>query len=702
MRRAFLAFVFAFQASAASRGCVGSVAVSSFRVIVQPAGPGAAAPVPIRQINNLPKGYRIVYQPIDLPLDLKKDGKLALVMVPKAANDQTTVLEPKAAGAQSDWDAPFATRIAVLVLAPQGLDEKRLNRLVTREQALVNALADYAEQTPNLESALDGSDEIEQQEDDDDARPPRATTPTEQAIFALVRALNPSVSAYNPLGSGRRAGAATLIGQGAEAFFENAGGIVPGGGILPEVKNWLMPDTEFRSVYAIKGDNDSMTLCTQIQPRSRNKIAYLWARRFTGASKPAVSIFKDGDVPIGMRAGVPVRLENPADWPLLNSVYDWTLAPNSGAAAPLRVAVRPNPDERSLQVDLRKFAGAPGPYTLRGKWDWETLTVGGTVNLHRFDDLSMARLTADSQDKLIAGTGPVPVTLIGADFLFVEKAWLHRAGSSRQSEVDLPQDRSGPPDQLRLVVETDGLRPGPYVLTLSRIDGATADLPVRLLPPVPKLAGAARVNIGERSQRAVLTGTDLNRIESVASDGADVMLEPAGEDSARREMTVRLHAGAKPGAKFALDARVEGMAGAVHFPGALQVVAARPKILEAKPSLASDLAVALREGEIPAGSWVSFALKVDPSPANAALTLQCAGPDRMVQALKLRTGEKQPSAELTSAGQGLWFLSLDPGAVGQSGCALTATMEVEDLGRSDPFPLGNVVRLPRIESFGMT
>ena len=43
-----------------------------------------------------------------------------------------------------------------------------------------------------------------------------------------------------------------------------------------------------------------------------------------------------------------------------------------------------------------------------------------------------------------------------------------------------------------------------------------------------------------------------------------------------------------------------------------------------------------------------------------------------------------------------------PGAVGQSGCTLTAVMETEELGKSDPFTLGKVVRLPHIDSFAMT
>ncbi len=62
MRRvSFLCLVFALSAAAAPSGCVGSVAVTSFRVSVQPAGASAPAALPIRQVNNLPMGYRVSY-----------------------------------------------------------------------------------------------------------------------------------------------------------------------------------------------------------------------------------------------------------------------------------------------------------------------------------------------------------------------------------------------------------------------------------------------------------------------------------------------------------------------------------------------------------------------------------------------------------------------------------------------------------------
>jgi hypothetical protein len=48
------------------------------------------------------------------------------------------------------------------------------------------------------------------------------------------------------------------------------------------------------------------------------------------------------------------------------------------------------------------------------------------------------------------------------------------------------------------------------------------------------------------------------------------------------------------------------------------------------------------------------------------------------------------------------FFAIDPGTIGQSGCALTATVTVAATGKSDPMALGRVVRLPRIEQFRLT
>ncbi len=685
-------------------GCVGSLAVNSFRITVQPAG--SAAALQIRQVNNLPAGARISYRPLDLPADMKKDAKLTLVLVPDNPDGNVTVLEPKLAATAGEWVAPFTARIVLLVFAPQGLDEKRLTNLVIKDEALVATLADYADQTADLEAQLESARELELEAEEND-HPAQPTTPEGQALYSLVRALNPANSSFDPLVAGRRAGPTTMRGQGESAFFDNAGGLFPGGGVLPMVKTWLLPDTEFRSVYAIPSDPDGMTLCTKVQTKGKNKLAYLWAYRLAEGGAPHLALVKDTDAPIGLRATAAVKVDQVSDWRPVSRFYGWTLVPVSGVpvsgnAKTFPVNVRVEPDQRAVVMDLRRYEGIPGDYRLQAKWDWNTVTVTGTLRLHELDSFKTVAFTPETQDKLIAGTGIVPIDLTGADFVFVDHAWLHRPTSARQIPADLPVDRGGPTSKLRIEVDTDGLRPGPYLLALARIDGAVTDVPVRLLPSPPRLdTTGARVNVGDREERVTLAGTGLERIEKIASDKADIALQAVNEDGTRCDVTVTLHADAKPGDTLALLAKVEGMSAAVRFPGVLQVAAARPSIREAKASIPADLAVAVRDGEIPAGSWVNYVLRVDPAGSSASLTLQCAEPARSVQPIKLHVGEKQSSAQLVAAGDA-WFLSLDPGAVGQSGCTLMAMMESEDLGKSDPFSLGKVVRLPRIETFAMT
>jgi hypothetical protein len=149
-------------------------------------------------------------------------------------------------------------------------------------------------------------------------------------------------------------------------------------------------------------------------------------------------------------------------------------------------------------------------------------------------------------------------------------------------------------------------------------------------------------------------------------------------------------------------AKIQSLPAMVRFPGALQVAGARPRIVEAKPSLPADLPIAPRDGEIPAGSWVSFAVKIEPADAQPSMALQCADPSRTSQMEKLHVGEKHASSQLLSGVDGTLFLSVDPGTVGQAGCVLTAVIETEALGKSDAFSLGKVVRLPRVESLSLT
>lgn len=668
--------------------CVGSVAITTFRLSASPATGGSSVWMPMRQINNLPSGYRVRYQPGAVPADMSKEGAVALVLVPKTGDGQMQVLQPGPAATTTEWTVPFDTSVVLLVFAPQGFEEKRLTNIVSRDPALISALAEYADQTNDLEATLEA---LAQLDDDTEAalEPGRASTPTELALLALVRALNPAVSSYDPLGAGRRAGPTSMMGRGANVFFENAGGF-PGAEVLPMAKQFLMPDAEFRSVYAAGAEGGSMTLCAQRQPRTRNKVAYVWAYRLTNAPAPVAQVLGNVvDVPIGLRTSVPVKMQGGANWDLLSRVTDWGLVSPSGGA-PLHINARPSATARELRLDLRGFSGLPGLYGIEGRWDWGAVRMNGAVRLHQLDDLSAAVLTPESQDRLIIDTGLIALDLAGANLRFIERAWMHRPESERHIAVDLPAKRDGAANQLRVEVDTDGLHPGEYRLALTRVDGAMTDIPVRLLPSAPRIESAAiRLNAGEPSQKVTLRGTDLDRIEALESPLAVIELRPASVSGTQRDAVIRLRSAATPGASLELAARVTGRTGLLRFPGVFQVAPARPRIASGRAAPPADLPVTLREGELPAGSYVSFTLRFEAA-VPPSLSLKCDG------------AANSTTQTYTTPEPGTLFFAVDPGVIGNTGCKLLAILETSESGASDPQVLGTVLRVPRIEKFTVT
>lgn len=85
-----------------------------------------------------------------------------------------------------------------------------------------------------------------------------------------------------------------------------------------------------------------------------------------------------------------------------------------------------------------------------------------------------------------------------------------------------------------------------------------------------------------------------------------------------------------------------------------------------------------------------------------AVEVSCAGEESLRQKVRLAPGDRVNGVNLDVAGEGMLFLSLDPGIVGQPGCRLTAAVTTESAGTSDPYVLGQVVRVPRIQQFILT
>ncbi|HYW41481.1 MAG TPA: hypothetical protein VE959_01410 [Bryobacteraceae bacterium] len=689
---------------ATPRSCVQSVPVATFQIRVSPAE-GAAAPLAIRAVNTVGKGYKLTCNPVRMPPDLKKSGRIGLVIVPAGGTsaEGVTVLDPKTLDGPAEWSMPFPVGVVVLVFGPQGLDEKRVAHLVSRDDDLLTELATYANQTEELEDTIDELAAVE--EGDEEPETPARGTPADQVLYSLIRALNPVLAAYNPLGAGKRAGPATLQGKASELFFENAGGFVPGGGALPMVKTWLMPDTEFRTVYTEPAAEDSLTLCGQ-RKAGRNRFVYLWAHHVINSGPPSVSVSRPTWLPAGTRTTLPVKAQSADDWPLIDRVRDWTLA-GDGGSTPVKIRWD---QRRSVELDLRKIRAQPGTYRLAGKWDWGTAEIAGEFHLAELADASKIRLAADSQRALIDGRGIVPVRLEGTDFEFVERISIRRLGWQGGAPADLDfalpapgsaAPRAGPQPSLEVEIDTNRFRSGAYQLLFAQTGGSTQNVPIEVLPPMPKIDNLPlRVNSGAKDFRVVLRGSGLDHIEGLRTEHAALRIGAVrGEEL---ELYVSLDGSAKKGDRLPLVLAVGGVADAARFPDAILVAGPRPRITGVKVSPPDEFGALLREGELPAGSFVGMTIQVENLDAPASLRVECAEPARMLQPLRVRSGESRPAAKLDPLGEGVLFASVDPGTVGTTGCTLEAAVETESAGASEFVPAGRVVRLPRIDSVTLT
>jgi hypothetical protein len=685
-----------------TRSCVGTAAVGTFRILVS--SPTGTNPLPVRVLNNIAANSKITYEPIQLPDSLKKNGKLAIVAVPadpdQRAAQGAMVLEPKPAGATAEWSAPFRIGTMLVAFAPQGLDEKRVVNLVSRDEDLIDDLARYAERTVELENTIEALTLLDAEEEEAIADPSQlaGNSPVEQALFTLTRALNPASTYFNPLTSGTTVGPQTRSGLAASMFFENAGGLFPGAGALGMAKSWLMPDSEFRTVYAETAPGDALTLCAQkTLSRTRNRMVYLWGYQLTNVRAPKFAQGQASSIPAGARSNIAVKTASRQDWALLNRVREWALV-NTATNKEIPVKLRTAAARGWAEVDLRRTAVAPGTYKLKGRWDWDTVHVEGTWLVAAPGDLAKARLVPESAARLVESSGMVPVELEGTDFQFVDRVSLKRAGKlgaiHTPLEFRLPEGfRAGPQNRLELEINTDAFHAGKYLLAVQQVNGRAHDIPFEIAPVPPRIDNLPiRVNAGEAGpQRVTLRGTGLDRLGSTIETPEGVRIQMLDGSDTERDGVVTMAAALKPGT------RVRSATGLLF-----QVAGPKPRITSAAAALPDEVPTALRDGELPAGAYVSFTIKADNVEAPASIVFSCAEPTLSLGAVKVRLGDRNQGVRFVAAGPGTFYASLDPGAAGQSGCGLQAVIESESAGASAAYALGRVVRTPRIDSIGWT
>lgn len=703
--------------------CPGAVTLTSFKLVVEPAGSGPV--LPVSSVNLIQPGVKLRYEPLRLPAKWKDKAKVAVVLAPPTSDDsgEVEVLAPKPATAAAEWPVPIRASVVGLVFGERGIDVKRVNSLIKENPEIISQLADYAQRTTTVEALVQTLSDYEQSPPGSSdlqsvlhgfssqygVAVPRLESgaPPDQAAGQLLQAAVPAFKSDSGTPPSLAQGSTGLAASVASMFFGSPVILAAGGTALFEnLHSSLFPGMEFRPAFAQTLPANAVALCAANRKPSRLHIAYLWMVRVPNAGPPSVALAQPAVVPLGWTPAVKASTPSVSQLRLVARARDWRLV-GSGHVVPVSVKVTPNTADDSLQLDLAHVKLSPGKYQLAANWDWTPMPVAGTVDVRPFADFNAVKLTPQSEDRLVAATGTVPLQMTGADFEFVKGVTLQNANQGKGSATAVhfslpPPDESGQKRVLDLDVNTASLKPGPYLFALTQLNGSTHEVQATVHPATPKLTNLPlHANMGEPQQTLLLQGNNLERIERITSDNAEWTLAPAGDDQHldQRSATVKLAAKAQPGDHIAATVFVSGLHSPLQLTDALQVLGPRPKIARVNQSFASPAGVQLQQGEIPSGVTVSFAVRADNTDSRPGVQLQCKDDGGTRKQLTLYPGDHKEGAELDAAGQGMLFLSLDPGVIGQSGCELIATIVGEPAGNSDPYPLGRVVLLPRIQKF---
>ncbi|SPE24023.1 hypothetical protein SBA3_1050009 [Candidatus Sulfopaludibacter sp. SbA3] len=695
------------------RGCTGSVSLGTFRITARRSPD--APPLPLKSVSALPAGALLVWDPLHLSARVSGNGEVAALLIPQGRG-AVIALEPHKAAVRAEWTLPQNAGVVALIVGPHGLSMSKVKSLMARNEDLLTQLADYAEQTSEVETLVQELADAEESGGGTDAAlkgfssqfgvsMPKLDTKanSDQQASVLLRAVLPSASNYDPLAptSSQMQQSVGLAASVAGLFFGNGVTLAAGGtALFSNLKAVMFPGTEFRSAFAQANEGNALALCTKNSAaKSRTRIAYLWAYRVPGLKPPVVAIAGPFHLPIGSKSPLKLKVGEGSDLKELARAHDWRLIPVAGGA-PIDPGITIAPPD-SLELDLSKSKAQAGEYRLVAGWDWDPISLG-TVWLHPYGDFSHVHLAAGASDKLLEGSGSVLVKLTGADFEFVEKVEWKKAtdASAKPAELHfaLPRGkRAG--EQGTMEVDIDTAAHGTYRLVLAQSDGKPHEVPVTVLPPNPKVSNLpVRVNVDEAQQRIHLAGTGLDEIQTITT--------PAGAISGKgtkQEWTgeIQLKPGAQAGQHFPLTLQVKGLEEPLTLPDAIAVVGPRPQIAALRKSAPGNLGVDLHEDELPAGITLGLVLRVKNLHGRPQVELGCQA-DGLRHALKLSPDEPAGGSALSFAGPGELYLSFDPGAVGYPGCTISAAVVADPEGRSELVKLGRVVRIPRLDQFTLT
>ncbi|MBV9303157.1 MAG: hypothetical protein JOY62_19530 [Acidobacteriaceae bacterium] len=679
-------------------------------------------PLPFRTINHLSEGDTVLYAPI-LRGREKRPGEISLVMVPakrEPDKDALIISDPKPAEKPQDWKMTETISLAVLVYGPEGLSKKKVKGFLSQDELLIAQLADYAERTAQTEALVQALSSIDSSPESVNAaltgfasqygfsvQLDRTAPPAVQAQ-TLFATMNPQIAAYDPLTPstaakiGQTASVATVA---ATFFFGSPIGLAAGGtAMLLDLRAIAFPGTQFRSSFAQTVPNSSgLNLCGQRTPAPpHTRVAYLWANRIPNVDAPSIRIGEAAFIPPAQKTPVPVTVPDP-QWKYLERARSWALENEKHQRTPVTVLKLAN--QKALELDLTKANLAPGAYRLDAFWDWSPFQGAGDLHVEPLSDFTQAKLDAASQDRLIARTGKIPVTLTGSDFEFTTKVELKKSGdefaTAQSARFILPKGlREGPQDHLDVQIDTAELTPGDYALLISQQDGKSHPVNIKILQPVAKIDNLPMVaNQGVAVQHYVLKGERLNLLAKLEAPGVAFDLGPPALNDSERNVTVQLKSNPAPGTELAVKAYLVDRNETLDLPDGLQITGPLPLIASSKLSLPAGMAIAIKPGEFPAGYTLSAMLDVKNIAPRSVLRLGCS--DDTGTQLSLHIGQQTETASLEQLPPDQLFLSVDTSAW-PAGCSIQAVIDNGNAGRSQPFTLGNMIRLPQIEDFKLT
>jgi hypothetical protein len=240
--------------------CPGGAPLGRFVLEVAPRSSGA--PLAIGTVNQLEAGETISYRPVDIMAAAKKKVRVALLLVPSDGS-KILVFDPKPAAEPASWTVPFRTQLVSLVWGPEGLNKAKVASLVAKNNELIGQLADYATKTEETQALIQA---ITQQQTLDTGQnvdaavaafaqqyPSARIDPTQSTsaqLGTLLRGVNPSLSAYDPLAQNPQQQAAQTAGLAAAVaglFFGNGVGLAAtGGAVLVNLHSVLFPNRPLR------------------------------------------------------------------------------------------------------------------------------------------------------------------------------------------------------------------------------------------------------------------------------------------------------------------------------------------------------------------------------------------------------------------------------------------------------------------------